>query len=402
MLPSRPIIPETCRWAVVFCLGLVLAAAPLAWGRNSAVEVRRLGLSRAGENTMLTVILSRAINPRVTTRTQDGKPQLVVEFPQARAGRLPTHLAGDDMLVDQAFTESSPAGGVKIVIELFPDTPYTFWRQSRPAEGGQTLFILGLKPDPAAVQARPAPYQEPPEPQERPHPSQAPGAMAGREPEPPPVERDDYGYKEERGTAAVPGSFAELRRLIPKAAGLLQGLEREGWVVADSRTYDRPGQRFSRDFVLTHQQYPELAVKIANLPGNTPLMPSINIIMLTTDNLKGETAAQYQNLRQWSFGKIRQKFEDIGDFFDDALKPLRIKLREETKKVALRDSRVFQSFLQRACPEKPNLSQDFMKYVNQKVNQRFEGVQYTLSENPLVILNMVDFLYIKVFFLGTG
>jgi hypothetical protein len=43
-----------------------------------------------------------------------------------------------------------------------------------------------------------------------------------------------------------------------------------------------------------------------------------------------------------------------------------------------------------------------MQHVNEKVNQRFEGVQYTLSENPLVILNMVDFLYLKVFFLEAG
>ncbi|MFZ5451930.1 MAG: hypothetical protein ACOZF2_08705 [Thermodesulfobacteriota bacterium] len=393
MSDNSRVAPGRCRWAGVICLCLgLLVTAPAAWGRSGTVEVRRLGLSRLGENTMLTVILNRPVNPRVTTRTANGRPQLVVEFPQAQAGRLPTHLAGDDLLVEQVFTQSAPGGGVTIVLELYPDQPYNFWRQSRPGAQGQSLFILGLTPDPSSMQARSEPSPEAPE----------PGTMTAREPEPPPAEADDYGYKEERGTPAAPGSFAELRRLIPQAAALLQGLESEGWVVSDSNTYDRPGQRFSRDFVITNQRYPELALKIANLPGNTPLMPSINILVLTTDKLGGEAAEKYRSLRQWSFGKIRTKFEDIGDFFDDALKPLRVQLRKETKAIVLRDAKVFQTFLQRSCPQKPDLSQKFMKYVNQKINQRFEGVQYTLSENPLVILNMVDFLYLKVFFLGKG
>jgi hypothetical protein len=99
---------------------------------------------------------------------------------------------------------------------------------------------------------------------------------------------------------------------------------------------------------------------------------------------------------------MKQDYEDIGDFFDDALKPLRIQLRQETKNLVLRDAKVFQTFLQRACPQKPQLSQKFMEHVNEKVNQRFEGVQYTLAETPLVIMNMVDFLYVKVFFLEAG
>ena len=129
----------------------------------------------------------------------------------------------------------------------------------------------------------------------------------------------------------APGSFAELRRLMPKAARLLQGLEAEGWVVSESNRYDRPGRRFSRDFILTNRKYPELVVKIAYLPANIPNTPNIDIIMLSTENLTGETATEYRGLRQWSFAKIKQKYEDIGDFFDDALKPLRVKLREETK-----------------------------------------------------------------------
>ena len=40
-----------------------------------------------------------------------------------------------------------------------------------------------------------------------------------------------------------------------------------------------------------------------------------------------------------------------------------------------------------------------MNHVREKVSPRFEGVQYTVSENPLIILNQVDFLYVKVYYL---
>ena len=43
-------------------------------------------------------------------------------------------------------------------------------------------------------------------------------------PEPPAPGEDEGGYQEPKGNVA-PGSFAELRRLMPKAAQLLQGLE---------------------------------------------------------------------------------------------------------------------------------------------------------------------------------
>ena len=295
------------------------------------MEVRRLGLSKVAENTLLTVVLDRAATPRVSSREVSGKPQLVVDFPGARAGRLPSHLEGDEMLVQQVLTETaSPGGGVRIILDLFPEKPYTYWKQNRPGTGGQSLFILGLKPDPKArpVQARVVPPAEP-----APAPTAPPrGELREREtvPEPSAPREDEGGYQEPKGNVA-PGSFAELRRLMPKAAQLLQGLEAEGWAVSESNRYDRPGRRFSRDFILTNRKYPELVVKIAYLPANIPNTPNIDIIMLSTENLTGEAATQYRGLRQWSFAKIKQKYEDIGDFFDDALKPLRVKLREETK-----------------------------------------------------------------------
>ena len=373
---------------------------PQAWGAGSAAEVRRLGLSKVGENTLLTVVLDRTATPLVSSRVEKGRPQLVVDFPQARAGRLPMHLEGDEILVKHVLTETLAGGGVRIILDLYPEKPYAYWKQSRPGSAGQSFVIVGLKPDlkAAPVQARVLPPAAP-EPAPEP-PGRSGGSLRERaaEPEAPEPGESDYGYREPTGTVA-PGSFAELRRLLPKAAGLFQGLEGDGWAVSESNRYDRPGRRFSRDFILTNRRYPELSVKIAYLPANLPNTPNIGIIMLSTDRVNSQAAGEYRGLRQWSFAKIRQKYEDIGDFFDDALKPLRVKLREETKTVALRDAAVLQNFLRLACPQNPQLGEQAMKHIRDKVSPRFEGIQYTLSENPLVVLNLVDFLYIKVYYL---
>jgi len=374
---------------------LFLALAAVLWvhpagGAFGAAEVRRVGLSKVEEQTLLTVVLSQPQEAQVTTRMAAGKPQLVVDFPQARAGRLPPRLEGDDYLVNQVLTEVSP-GGVRFILELFPERAYVFWKQTRPGTGGQALFVVGLRPDraePAPPSSRtPETYRNPEAPPEAAEPSLS--------------QPDDYGYKEPVGSP-VTGSFIELKRLMPKAGPLFASLEGEGWVVSQSHNYDRPGQRQSRDFILTNRRYPELSVKIVNLPATQANVPGINMVTLTTDNLTGETASQYQALRQWNFAKIKQQYEDIGDFFDDALKPLRVKLREETKALALRDAQVFQDFLRRACPRNPQVTQQVMDHVREKVNPRFEGVQYTVSEDPLVILNLVDFLYVRVYFLETG
>lgn len=361
------------------------------------MEVRRLGLSKVGENTLLTIVLDRAASPLVSSRDAAGKPQLVVDFPQARAGQLPSHLEGDESLVQRVVTETTSArGGVRIVLDLFPERPYVYWQKSRPGAAGQTFFILGLKPDLKAqpVQARvatpPAPAPPPPTPRSE---------IQEREtaPETPEPGNNDYRSQEPQGNVA-PGSFSELRSLMPKAGNLLQGLETDGWRVSESHRYDRPGTRLSRDFSLTNSRYPELAVKIASLPANVPNTPNISIIVLTTENIKSQTTSEYQALRQWSFAKIKTKYEDIGDFFEDALKPLRVKLREETKSVALRDATVFQNFLKLACPNDPEVINKVMKHIQEKVSPRFEGVQYTVSETPLVFLNLVDFLYVKVYY----
>jgi hypothetical protein len=382
-------------------LVLLLCLASHAWGAGGTVEVRRLGLSKVAENTLLTVVLDRAATPRVSSRNVAGQPQLVVDFSGARSGRLPNHLEGDEMMVQQVLTETaSPGGGVRIILDLFPEKPYTFWKQTRPGTGGQFLFVLGLKPDTQArpVQGRVVPSLEP-----APPPTPPPAGDFQESvtiPEPPAPQDNEGGYQEPK-TNVAPGSFAQLRRLMPKAGRLLQGLETEGWTVSESNRYDRPGKRFSRDFVLTNHKYPELVVKIVYLPANVPNTPNIDIIMLSTENLSGETATEYRGLRQWSFAKIKQKYEDIGDFFDDALKPLRVKLREQTKSVVLRDAAVFQNFLKLASPNNPQLPDQVMQHVRAKVSPRFEGVQFTVSDNPLIILNLVDFLFVKVYYLET-
>jgi hypothetical protein len=380
---------------LLFCL------SHYAWGALSTVEVRRLGLSKVGENTLLTVVLDRPASPMVTCREVGGKPQLVVEFRRARAGRLPTRLEGDESLVQQVVTETGAANGeVRIILDLFPGNPYVYWQKSQPGSSGQTFYILGLKPDlkTQPVQARvaeppaPEPVAPAPEPKEE---VQEQGAL----PEPPEPKTPDYGYQEPQSNV-TPGSYAELRHLIPQAGNLLQGLETSGWTISESHRYDRPGRRLSRDFILTNSRYPELSVKIAYLPANVPNTPNISIIMLTTDNLKSETATQYQALRQWTFAQIKKKYEDIGDFFDDALKPLRVKLRQETQAVALRDAAVYTNFLKLTCPNDPQVIDKVMKHIKQKVSPRFEGVQYTESEKPLVFLSLVDFLFLKVYFVG--
>ena len=151
---------------------------------------------------------------------------------------------------------------------------------------------------------------------------------------------------------------------------------------------------------MTNSRYPELTVRIAYLPPNAPAAPTINVIDLSMENLLGKDSEEYRRLRQWNFAKIRTKFEDIGDFFDEALKPLRLEIRKQCKDLALRYSHFITNFLHQAVPQNPKLADEAITLIRKKINPRFEGVQYTLSENPLVILNMVDFLYFRVYYIN--
>jgi lipoprotein-anchoring transpeptidase ErfK/SrfK len=150
---------------------LLILGIGFAWGLPSptmaappSVEVRNLGISRVGERTMVTVILNQAANPRVTPYTGANRSQVVIEFPQAQAAKLPETLAGDEILVKSVKTEVS-ATGVKIIVAMFPDRPYRMSREILPLSKGLAMFRLGLRFDPNAVQAKEAPpagYPPPP------------------------------------------------------------------------------------------------------------------------------------------------------------------------------------------------------------------------------------------------
>ena len=98
--------------------------------------------------------------------------------------------------------------------------------------------------------------------------------------------------------------------------------------------------------------------------------------------------------------KIKSHYEDIGDYYDDGLKPLRIRLRERSKAIVLRDYEFFKKFLEVAVPQKPDLPEKIKKHAEEKANKRLEGAHYTESENPLVIMDMVDFYTLKVYYIG--
>jgi lipoprotein-anchoring transpeptidase ErfK/SrfK len=152
-------------------VALLILGIGLAWGLPSPtmaalprVEVRNLGISRVGERTMITVILNQAANPRVTPYTGANRSQVVIEFPQAKAAKLPETQAGDEILVKSLKTEVS-ATGVKIIVEMFPDRPYRMSRKILPLSKGLAMFRLGLRFDPNAVPAKEAPpagYPPPP------------------------------------------------------------------------------------------------------------------------------------------------------------------------------------------------------------------------------------------------
>jgi hypothetical protein len=204
------------------------------------------------------------------------------------------------------------------------------------------------------------------------------------------------------GVSNVPasGEFAELYQMVPQARGLWDFLRGDSWTVAKSQNFDSPGQRASRSFDLTNPRYPEMHVRVAHVLSAGPGVPNINIVDLSMDNLTGSTADKYRGLRKWSFGQIKAKYEDIGDFFEDALKPLRVDIRKDCQRLAQRHAQFITDYLRQAVPQNPKLADQAITLIRKKVSPRFEGVQYTLSENPLTILNLVDFTYIRIYYLG--
>jgi hypothetical protein len=396
-LPSAP----GCRFWQKIGGALLTLGIMAVWGLSSpawswGVEVRNLGISRVGERTMITVILNQPASPRVTPLTEGNRSQVVIEFPQAQAARLPETLSGDDTLVKSVRTEASSTG-VKITVDMFPDRPYIMSRESLPLSRGLAMFRLGLRPDPKGpVREAPAaaPYQAPPAEQNYgagPPPSPGPETETRPYPEPPPSPM-----------SSVPptGEFADLYQLVPQARGLWDFLRGEGFSVNKAQKFDTPGKQLTRSFTLTSSRYPDMRVRVANLPASGSGAPGINVVDLVMDNVGGKASDDYQKLRQWNFAQIRTKYEDIGDFFEDALKPLRIQIRQKCQERAQRYAQFIADYMRQAVPRKPNLGDEAVTLIKKKVSPRFEGVQYTLSENPLVILNLVDYLYIRVYYFG--
>jgi len=347
--------------------------------------------ARIIRQTLLTVILNRQAAPVIIQRTEANLPQMVIDFPQARAGVLPPEQFGDGVLVKRVLTRVSPSGrGVQIIVEFKPHRAYTWRRQSRPLKGGHIAFMVGFK-----AAGPPAPAQGGP-------PSPAPPPVAAPPPAPQPEPR---WTPPPPGPPSLPppsGGFAELRYLVPQATALWQFLEKDGWVVTAAKDYDRPGKRFSRAFTLINPQFPEAVINVAHIPANSPGAPDINVVDLDFERLNSPTAREYREMKKWNIAKIKKKFEDIGDFFDDGLKPLRVKLRRECQELALSRAAFLQEYLRHAAPQQPRVAEEVLRRIKAKVNPRFEGVQFTIAENPLLILNLVDFLYIRTYYLGGG
>jgi hypothetical protein len=389
--------PGALRDLVLLGLSLVLTLPAPGLGAPS-VEVRNVGISRVGQRTMVTVILDQAVNPQVAPFTGANRSQVIIDFPQAVAARLPENLAGDEALVKNVRTEVSGTG-VKIIVEMFPDRPYLMSREMLPLNKGLAMFRLGLRPDPdadpAARQTLPPAYPAPPEPSygAGPEPKAREGTLPATPSTPEPPAPAVSG-------PPPTGEFADLYQQVPKARGLWDFLRGQGFTVAKAKNYDTPGKPLTRSFTLTSSRYPGMRVRVATLPPGGSGVPNIGIVDLAMDNVGGQASDEYQKLRNWSFGQIRSKYEDIGDFFEDALKPLRVDLRKQCQDLAQRHAEFVANFLRQAVPQKPGLGDQAITLIRKKVSPRFEGVQYTLSDNPLVILNLVDYLYIRVYYLG--
>jgi hypothetical protein len=162
----------------------------------------------------------------------------------------------------------------------------------------------------------------------------------------------------------------------------------------------RKGSPGSQRYILANPSHPDLSIVAEHVPTRAAATPAINIIALSTDKMADREADKYRQMVRWDLATIKKHFEDIGDYYDDGLKPLRLHLRERSKAIFLREEQLLQQFLQAAVPQKPQLAAQVRKHLDEKVNKRLEGAQYTESENPLVILDMTDFYTLRVYFLG--
>lgn len=398
-------------WIWLICGWLALFPLEVS-AQSDNLIISRLGLSQTQGTTYLTMILSRPEQPRIQPVVDARAPQLIIDFPKARVFDVPTVQAGDEQLVKQVWTTAIPGeDGVRIVAELVPGRPYTFWRSSRTAPRGGYQFVVGIRPDTAGGPVAPSPAvtargKVPPTPEAGPAPPPAPAPARSYEPLPssPPGTADTPGVSRTRPEEAdhrrpTSGTLAEISNLMPGVGPVLEFLERQGWT-AQKDSSGRKGSPGSQKFLLSHAQHEMLSITAEHIPTRASSTPGINIITVSTDKLADSDANKYRQMVRWDMATIKKHFEDIGDYYDDGLKPLRLRLRESSKAVFLREFDFLQQFLRAAVPQKPALATQVKKHLDERVNKRLEGAQYTESTNPLVIFDMTDFYKLRVYFIG--
>jgi len=377
---------------------LLMSAAP-GWAQ-SPPRVSRVGLSRVQDTSLLTVVLSRDLPPQVSPVLEKGAPRLIVDFPGSQPERLPDRMAGDQELIREVTVQTIPGRpGVRIILDVIPGRSYVYWRKVRPGPAGSTYFMLGLREEgqaPAYPPGLELPEREGPRaqypaagPAVAPEPSEArPGARR-------PGSQREFAARAEGGQPQT-APFQELAQVMPAASNLLSHLEKTGWQPEGQGNTDKTG---SQRYLLINPQYPEMTVRLRHVPARGGAS-DITSVTLGTDRLQGSEVDKYRTMRAWSMGEIKKHFEDIGDYYDDGLKPLRIVLRERTKALALRQFEVFKQFLETGVSAEPQLADTVLKHIQERVNKRLEGAQYTVSENPLVLLSQVDFLYLRIYYVG--
>jgi AMIN domain len=393
----------SCLIIIVILTSWLVWQPQTCYSQGNSLVISQVGLSQTQGVTLLTMILNRSEQPKITPVLDRQAPELLIDFPNAKVANVPGSQAGDQQLVKKVRTAALPGGGgVRIIVELMPGKPYSYWRSGRAGARGAFQYIVGIKPDSAAGETystgsaatRGAGEAAPPP---RTYTYERESTPRTEEERPSSGESSSYSGSSEyqRPTA---GEMGEIARLMPAAAGPALGfLQQQGWSVQKD-TSGRGGA--SQKFLLASSRYPNLSVKIEHIPTRAAGSPAIDVIAVSTDKLADSDADKYRQMIRWDMAKIKSHYEDIGDYYDDGLKPLRIRLRERSKAVALRDYEFFQKFLEAAVPQKPDLPEKIKKHLQDKANKRLEGAQYTESENPLVIMDMVDFYTLRVYYIG--
>ncbi len=387
-----------------FAIGLGFTPQP-GWGQENDLIITRLGLSQVRGTSLLTIMLNRSAQPKVYPVSDRRSPQLLIDFPQARTLDLPPNQPGDHHLVQQVRLVALPGGqGVRIIMDISPGQPYVYWRLSRAGTSGGYMYLVGLKPDlqsggsPPGLALEKRSYAGSPPP---------PAADASRRPAASALSSENRTLAAGGATSTATSeyqqpssnSMLEIAQLLPQAGPVLALLEQKGWQVQENTTA-RGGAKESRKFALSSTQYPDLSVIIEYIPGHPEVSPDIGVLALSTNNYTSSEAQKYKEMKRWDMPTIKKHFEDIGDYYDDGLKPLRLILREQTKATVLRNYEFYRQYLQTAVPQQSNLPETILKHTQEKVNKRLEGVQYTESENPLVIYDQVDFYTIRIYYVG--